>query len=302
MMIGEYMQTLNLVENTRVDFNAFKLFDTRDDKANYRKLALAEQLQTTLELDHLLNIFAMEAAKFVDFSGLYFKQSNISASARDSKSGKKERIYELKLNSRYIGTLTYAINSPISITNHKILTQLHKLLIHPINNAIKYQNALKIAMEDSLTGLGNRRHFDQQLKRSMHHANRQKARLGLVVGDLNKFKSVNDTYGHHIGDSVLSEFANALRASTRDSDSLFRFGGDEFAIIVENASEQSLHIIENRIEQTINKNALLSKYKVGCSLGYTFMNRVDDEQTLFERADNMLYGRKVNMPKTLTVV
>jgi len=296
------MQTLNLVENTRVDFNAFKLFDTRDHKDNYRKLALAEQLQTTLELDHLLNIFAMEAAKFVDFSGLYFKQSDVIASARGSKAGKKERIFELKLNSRYLGTLTYATNSPISITNHKILTQLHKLLIHPINNAIKYQKALRIALEDSLTGLGNRRHFDQQLKRAMHHANRQKSRLGIVVSDLNKFKSINDNYGHNIGDDVLIEFANALRKSTRDSDSLFRFGGDEFAIIVEDASEQSLHIIERRIEEAIHQNALLHQYKVGCSLGYTFMNRADNEKSLFERADNMLYSRKMNMPRTLTVV
>ncbi|GHE79266.1 GGDEF domain-containing protein [Thalassotalea profundi] len=296
------MQTLNLVENTRVDFNAFKLFDTRDHKDNYRKLALAEQLQTTLELDHLLNIFAMEAAKFVDFSGLYFKQTNISSAARGSKAGKKERIFELKLNNRYLGTLTYAINSPISITNHKILTQLHKLLIHPINNAIKYQKALRIALEDSLTGLGNRRHFDQQLKRAMHHANRQKSRLGIVVGDLNKFKAINDSYGHNIGDDVLIEFANALRMSTRDSDSLFRFGGDEFAIIVEDASEKSLHIMERRIENAIQENALLHKYKVGCSLGYTFMNRADNEKSLFERADNMLYSRKMNMPRVLTVV
>ncbi|XQW83686.1 GGDEF domain-containing protein [Thalassotalea piscium] len=296
------MQTLNLVENTGISLNAFKLFDTRDHENNYRKLALAEQLQTSLDLEHLLNIFSMEAAKYVDFSGIYFKNQEVSASVRGSKAGKKERLYELKLDSHYLGTLTYATNSPISITNHKVLTELHQLLVHPINNAIKYQQALKIAMEDGLTGLGNRRHFDQQLKRAMHNANRQQSRLGIVVCDLNKFKAINDNFGHNIGDDVLIEFANALRQSTRDSDTLSRFGGDEFAIIVENASEQSLQIIERRIEQAIEKNALLHKYKVSSSLGYTFMNRADNEKSLFERADNMLYRRKMNMQKALTVV
>jgi two-component system cell cycle response regulator len=296
------MQTLNLVENTHIDFNAFKLFDTSDHKDNYRKLALAEQLQTTLALDVLLNIFAMEAAKFVNFSGLYFKNGDINAAVPNSKSGKKERVYELKLNGNYIGILTYSLNAPISVTNHKILTNLHKLLIHPINNAIMYHNAMKLAMEDSLTGLGNRRQFDQQLKRAMHHANRQKSRIGLIVGDLNKFKTINDTHGHHAGDQVLKQFAEALKLSVRDSDSLFRFGGDEFAVLVEDANERSLELIECRIDKAIEENALLSKYKISCSLGYTYMNRADDEHSFFKRADANLYRVKMNMPNKLSVV
>ena len=296
------MQTLNLVETANRDFNAFKIFNTSDHEDNYRKLALAEQLQTTLELDTLLNIFAMEAAKFVDFSGLYFKQGEITASARGSKVAKKERSFELKLNNQYLGNLTYAVNTPISISNFKVLTDLHQLLIHPINNAVKYKQAITLAMQDSLTSLGNRRCFDQQLKRAMHHANRQHSKVGLIVCDLNKFKLVNDTYGHHIGDEVLIQFANALTVSIRDSDSLFRFGGDEFAVIVENASEKSLHIIEERINQALRSNPLLAKYQVGCSLGYTFMNRADCEKSLFERADTMLYRQKMNMPRSFNVV
>ncbi len=286
------MQTLNLVENTTIDFNTFKLFDTRDHEDNYRKLALSEQLQTSLELNVLLNIFAMEASKHVDFSGLYFKQGDISAAVRGSKAGRKERRYDLKINQKYIGTLTYAINSPISISNNKILKALHQLLIHPINNAIKYQQAMTLAMQDGLTGLGNRRYFDQQLKRAMHHANRQHSKVGMIVCDLNKFKVINDTHGHQIGDEILVLFAQALRLSVRDSDSLFRFGGDEFVILVEDACEKSLEIIEERISLAIQADPLLTKYNVSCSLGLTFMNRADNEHSFFERADAMLYRRK----------
>ncbi|WP_448566685.1 GGDEF domain-containing protein [Thalassotalea ganghwensis] len=296
------MQTLNIIEKTRIDFNAFTLLNREDELAASQQLTLAKKLQTSLELDTILNSFAAEAANLVNFSGLFFKQGNITAKARGSRNTKKERIFELKLDGVYLGSLTYALNRPISIVNRKKLEQLHQLLLYPLYNAIQYQNAIKLAMEDGLTGLGNRRQFDQQLKRAMHHANRQQSRLGIIVGDLNKFKQINDTYGHQIGDEVLIAFADALVQSTRDSDSVFRFGGDEFAVIVENACDQSLQLIEQRIDHTIKRNATLSKYQVTCSLGYTFMTRVDTEESLFERADNMLYRRKMNMPVKLSVV
>lgn len=296
------MQTLNLLENQTYEYNAFKIFDLNNKENAQRKLALMEQLQCTLELDKILNIFAMEASKYISFSGLYFTQGNVRTAIRGSKQGKAERLFELKINNEFLGTLTYAVNSPISLANYKILEELHQYILHPLNNAIKYKNAMSLAMQDSLTGLANRRYFDKQLKRAMHHANRQKHQVGLVVADLNKFKAINDTFGHHIGDEILKGFAKALELSVRDSDSVFRFGGDEFVIIVEEASQESLYMIEARIQKALDTDALLTKYNVGCSLGYTFMNRADDEKSFFERADQALYQQKVNQPLSLSLV
>ena len=301
--MGDYMQTLNLLESKNYEYNAFKIFDkvTSTSDSVQRKLALMEQLQCTLDLDKILNIFAMEASKFVSFSGLYFTQGAIKASIKGSRKAKSEREFKLKINHEFLGVLTYAVNSPISLTNYKILEELHQSLIHPIHNAILYQKAMSLAMQDGLTGLANRRYFDEQIKRAMHHANRQKRQVGLMVCDLNKFKVINDTYGHHIGDEILVSFARALETSVRDSDSVFRFGGDEFSIIVEDASDTALCVIENRIRFTLEQDPLLSKYNVGCSLGYTFMNRADDEKSFFERADKALYRQKMNYP-TLRIV
>ncbi|WP_286232639.1 GGDEF domain-containing protein [Thalassotalea sediminis] len=296
------MQTLNLVNTDHVEFNAFTLFDTQDHQENNRKLALAEQLQTSLELNSILNIFAMEAARFVEFTGLYFKSDAISGEMRGSKLARKERLFELKINNRYIGTLSYAINKPMSLATFNKLKKLHKLLVHPLNNAMLYQQALSLAMQDGLTGLGNRRQYDQQLKRAMHHANRQGSKVGLIVCDLNKFKAVNDSFGHHIGDQVLINFANALSECVRDSESLFRFGGDEFAIIVEDACEQTLTIIESRIHHAVSCDTLLNNYKVSASLGSTLMTRIDNEDTLFERADSHLYQQKLKQPCRLSVI
>ncbi|NQY34162.1 MAG: GGDEF domain-containing protein [Alteromonadaceae bacterium] len=300
------MQTLNILDNKFSELNAFKIFDNSSSENLNSGVQLLKQLQVTLELENILNIFAMEASKYVDFSGLYFRGEKLSAAIEGSRKAKINRQFKLKINNESIGILSYSINSPINATNFKVLQQLHQYLVYPLKNAVLYQEAMALAMQDGLTKLGNRRYFDEQLQRAMHHANRHKKQVGLLVCDLDKFKAINDTFGHPIGDSVLIHFAKALQSSIRNSDSVFRFGGDEFAIIVEDAGEQSLHVIENRINHAITTDPLLAKYKVSCSLGYTFMTETDNEKSLFERADQTLYQQKyqqnISMPCSLSIV
>jgi len=296
------MQTLNILDNTIPSFNAFNVLANSISSNHSNNSSLLEQLQTTLDLDKLLDIFAMEAARYIKFSGLYFKNKMVSRTLRGSRKAKHERQFELKLNDEFVGTISYSIDKPISMRHYKDLQRIHQIMLYPLKNALQYHQAMQLAMQDGLTGLGNRRYFDEQLKRAMHNANRHHAQVGLVLGDLNKFKAINDTYGHSAGDQVLIQFANILRTCIRDSDSIFRFGGDEFAIIVENASEYALDIIQNRIDNSLKTNHLLAKYQVDCSLGTTFMNRADNERTLFERADQALYRQKMNMSKRLSIV
>ncbi|MBL4910678.1 MAG: GGDEF domain-containing protein [Alteromonadaceae bacterium] len=298
------MQTLNLLEhhfteNHFIHKNAFSVFNTHNDDSFIPGLVLLERLQTTLDVEKLLIIFAKEAEKLVDFSGLYFKSQNFSACIKGSRTAKVERTFELKIDNEFIGVLTYSVKKPISISKYKILNQLHQHLLYPLRNALNYQLATKLAMQDALTGLGNRRYFDKQLTRAIHQANRHQTQVGLILGDLNKFKAVNDNHGHQVGDLVLQHVAKAMLASVRDCDSVFRFGGDEFAIIVENASDNSLKIIENRVNIAINNDALLAKYQLTCSLGCTFMNRADNEKSIFERADQALYRQKMNIKRNI---
>jgi two-component system cell cycle response regulator len=305
------MQTLNVLDNKFSPFNTYSTLSTDALVAETftntvfdrgQVLALMTKLQTTLDMDELINIFSVEATRYIDFSGLYFKSQKLNIVLRGSRKAKKERRFELKTADDFIGTLTYGINSPISLTNFKVLEQLHQCLLHPLKNAIAYHVAIELAMHDALTGLGNRRYFDEQLKRAMHNANRHHSVVGLVLADLDKFKIINDTYGHFTGDLVLQEFAKVLRLCIRDSDGLFRFGGDEFAIIVENTNDTALTIIENRINLALKSNVLLKKHQLGCSIGTTFMNRADNEISFFERADETLYQSKMQSARRLSVV
>ncbi|REL32479.1 GGDEF domain-containing protein [Thalassotalea euphylliae] len=296
------MQTLNLLEQQFSDFNAFRLFESNHLENNQLGLALLEQLQTTLDLNELLNKFAMMASRYVEFSGLSFKAESVEASIRGSRSGKISRHFNLSLNGQHLGRLVYGLNTPLSGSNEKILNELHRYFLNPLNNALTYRTALMLAMQDSLTGLGNRRYFDEQIKRAMHQANRSHNQVGLIVADLNKFKAINDTYGHAVGDKVLVHFADALRVSVRDSDSLFRFGGDEFVVLIECAGKESLEVIYHRIHDAVAADGYLEKYQVSCSLGATFMNRADTEKSFFERADQALYRKKMNMAPRLSLV
>jgi diguanylate cyclase (GGDEF)-like protein len=296
------MQTLNILENPTSSFHAFNTLQNNTNVYSQNNTSLLEQLQTTLDLGKLLDIIAMEAARYINFCGLYFRTQTVSKTLRGSRKAKNERQFELKLNDEFIGTLSYGVNSPISAIHSKDLQRIHQVILYPLKNALQYHKAIQLAMHDGLTGLGNRRYFDEQLKRAMHNANRHHTQIGLVLGDLNKFKAINDTFGHSVGDQVLQQFSNILRSCIRDSDSTFRFGGDEFAIIVEHASEDALDVIQSRIDMALKNNVLLSKYQVSCSLGTTFMNRADNEQSLFERADKALYRQKLNLSKSLSVV
>jgi two-component system, cell cycle response regulator len=296
------MQTLNLQAHHIDEFPSFKNFQLPEQDSETIGLVLLEQLQTTLNIESLLNIFAMEAAKYIEFSGVYFKAPNISTCIRGSRQSKVERQFNLKIGEEFIGVLSYALTSPISLTNFKILAQLHQFLLYPLRNAIQYFSATQLARQDALTGLGNRRYFDEQMKRAMHHANRQQTLVGLILGDLNKFKAMNDTYGHQLGDQILVHVAQALSSAIRDSDCVFRFGGDEFALLVEDASQNSLELIEQRIEKTMQADALLIKHQVSCSLGSTFMNRADTEHSFFERADQALYRNKMALKRNLSIV
>tara|TARA_R110000744_G_scaffold17976_2_gene48507 strand:- start:6141 stop:7037 length:897 start_codon:yes stop_codon:yes gene_type:complete len=295
------MRTVNVVNHPNSKFNAFTLFQ-HSEQQSQRNLALLEQLQTTLDVKQLIDIFAIEVAKYLDFTGLYFKHVDISATARGSRQAKSERQFELKLNGQFFGMITYAVNMPISMGNYKVLTELHELLLNPLKNAVQYHQAMQLAMQDSLTQLGNRRSFDEQIKRTMAQANRRHTRVGLILSDLNQFKAINDTFGHNIGDNVLVQFAKALRQSVRDTDCVFRFGGDEFAIIVADATEQALSVIEHRIYHAMSQDALLAKHNVTSSLGLAFMNRADNATSFFKRADKALYSQKMTMPQKLSIV
>lgn len=117
----------------------------------------------------------------------------------------------------------------------------------------------ELATTDPLTGCYNRRCFDSRIAEEMTRARRYQSNFSIIMLDIDDFKIYNDTFGHQAGDQALQELVMAIKQSIRDSDLLFRYGGDEFIIVCPNTDMQGAHTLAGRICETVRESALPAK-------------------------------------------
>ena len=113
------------------------------------------------------------------------------------------------------------------------------------------EQAKRQARLDPLTGLGNRRAFDERLDRAIDHARLRSEPLSVIVSDLDDFKEINDAFGHLNGDEVLRTAAAAMRAAVRDHDACYRWGGDEFAVLLPGVEQEAAEKVAERVSHSI---------------------------------------------------
>ncbi len=151
---------------------------------------------------------------------------------------------------------------------------------------------------DALTGLNNRTHLTLFLPQTISNHDRGNIKhLGALIIDIDKFKSVNDTYGHAVGDKVLSLLAVTLQENSRDSDLLYRFGGEEFLILCPGSDFEALKIYAERLRKAVEAMEEVTKYVpygITISIGATERHEHEDHTQWFARADALLYQAKNN--------
>jgi len=151
---------------------------------------------------------------------------------------------------------------------------------------------------DALTGLGNRKTFDDALARALEQAPGDMATVCLMMVDIDNFKSINDEYGHLIGDKILRFVAETLRRSVKGRDVVARFGGDEFGVVLEETPPQGAFRLAESIRQTIEKSALKRTdtgepiRNITVSIGVECNRPGDTPDELIDRADKALYESK----------
>ena len=151
---------------------------------------------------------------------------------------------------------------------------------------------LRLVDEDTLTGVKNRRSFDEKLENILLNHKRDPKPVSMLLLDLDFFKKVNDTYGHKQGDQVLIEFAQTVKSIIRTTDNVYRFGGEEFVVIANNSSLDNAGLLADSIRKLIQNSPSLSQYNVTVSIGVSEILAADDADSFFRRADNALYKAK----------
>jgi diguanylate cyclase (GGDEF)-like protein len=147
------------------------------------------------------------------------------------------------------------------------------------------------AERDFLTGVGNRRSLDRLLAEYAQER-RPQLQSSLLLLDLDHFKQVNDQYGHAAGDKVLVRLAELMQRHTRSSDRIFRYGGEEFAIIASGAGLGSATILAEGLRNAVASATLLESHPITISIGVAYMDKAHAPEDWLARADKMLYAAK----------
>jgi len=189
---------------------------------------------------------------------------------------------------------------PIYDHNRKIVAAIEVFTDERFQKQIYHENIeLKDKLRiDPLTKVANRHYFDFQISKRIDEAKTFKNTFGILVADIDNFKRVNDAYGHLVGDEVLKIVAHSLSSNVEKTDTVSRWGGEEFIVIVEVDTQEDLEIIAERLRKVVMTSSHQidngKSINVTISIGGTLFHLKDSIQTIIDRADQNMYFAKQN--------
>lgn len=284
------------------DFAAITLYDPKTRTHSVRKAVGegSEQLaKLTFRDNTSLTAMAVKNRHYLPYRGEFDPLQQVVYTRRAKLSGMRSLlILPLVVREDAIGTLAIAARAPGAWGEavRPTLQVLANQLAVGMSNAAAVARLEELATTDGLTGTLNKRAFLTQLERRLTSAERFGRKLSLLVTDLDHFKSVNDTYGHDVGDVVIKELGAILMREKRDTDCVARFGGEEFCVLCEETDKEGAIILAERIREVVGDTVFqtdLGKLSVKCSIGVaTFPEDAQTPAALFKITDQALYAAK----------
>lgn len=193
-----------------------------------------------------------------------------------------------------IDTLLLAVGE-MTCVNSDFQQRLTRLEQQIAAQDVELQSCVSEARTDSLTGLANRRAFNDEIQRRFAEWQRRQTPFALMILDIDHFKLVNDSHGHQVGDEVLRQVGKIVTATSRQMDVCCRYGGDEFVVVLPDTSMQEARLVAERIRQAIESDCIMSgddSISLTCSVGVARVAPHDDVAKLVHRADEALYKSK----------
>ena len=190
---------------------------------------------------------------------------------------------------------------PVEISVKSVLIDEHRLRIHIVRDIserkIEEERIIYLANYDSLTGIPNRNHLMKHLNLTVKHANRRNFKFALMLFDIDKFKNINDTYGHSVGDTALKKTAQIVENTIRKADFIARLGGDEFVIVQPYIStHDNCEVLIKRIMENLKEPLKIDdlELNINLSVGVSiYPDDSDDIDTLIRYADKAMYASKI---------
>jgi diguanylate cyclase (GGDEF)-like protein/putative nucleotidyltransferase with HDIG domain len=222
----------------------------------------------------------------------------------------------LMFNERFIGTLSvYHTDAAFYRDDHRrLLDRVSEQAAAVINNSMLFEQTQEDSLTDPLTGLPNTRFLFMHLTRELARAERLKSEVSLMVMDLDSFKEINDSHGHHVGDRALCEVARVLRAAIRPYDICVRYAGDEFIVVLSGCgadeAEHKRQELQKSIDDVFFEARPGKRLQLGISVGAAvFPQDGESYEALLATADSRMYqdktGRKRRMgrdyPRTTVI-
>lgn len=269
------------------------LHETKPDGGQL--LHLSNQLQTSLDLDEILSQFSDEIKPFVAHDYLAYTDEAKSCAFTTGKNARNRLSYQLTLQDELLGKLVLSRKRKFTEKETQEVEHLIGALLYPLRNALMYREAIRAAHKDALTGAGNRAALNEALARELEIAQRHNRPLGMIIFDIDYFKKINDTYGHNTGDCLLKALTHTAEDTVRISDQLFRYGGEEFVVLLPETGLKGVKNLAERIRHNVESLDCVCEgnhIKMTASFGIATLNADESEESFFVRADKALYEAK----------
>jgi diguanylate cyclase (GGDEF)-like protein len=253
---------------------------------------LCNRLHRFLDVQSLLEQFVQETRQTLAITSLRFRlpDSNETIEIGTSRKVRSVRTH-LRCGADFLGEIEFQS----AAATHVPLPRALAPLIAPLQNALCHHQLRQLSHTDPMTGLGNRAALQNALSNECARSQRFEYPLALLVIDIDHFKHFNDTFGHSAGDLVLRMVASQIKDCLRPYDQAFRFGGEEFVVLLSQTPLGKATRIADRIRRRISVQCKIESKaarKITVSIGASELREEEAVQELFDRADQALYRAK----------
>ena len=262
---------------------------------NHLLQQLSHQLQTSLDIDEVLGQFSREIKPFIAHDHIGYSNAHTGYNFSLGKNARCRITHKLSIQNENLGHLVITRKQKFTSIETETLEKLVSVLLYPLRNALMYQEAIRAAQKDALTGIGNRGALNESLRREIELSQRHDRTLGMIIFDIDHFKNINDTYGHSTGDCLLKALTHTAEDTIRNTDQVFRYGGEEFVVLLPETEIKNVKRLAERIRRNIESLECLCeghRIKMTASFGIATLNADETEEAFFIRTDKALYKAK----------